>query len=54
MTTRPNMLTARLRQRASPTIFSIDEFGGGFSPTGGSGPQTITDAINHSVDLTKV
>ena len=39
---------------ASPSIFSIDEFGGGYALSGGSGPQTITDTINLEVDLTKL
>ena len=39
---------------ASPSIFSIDEFGGSYAKSGGTGPQTITDSVTLGVDLTQV
>ncbi len=39
---------------ASPVFFAIEQLGGKYAKSGGSGAQTVTDTVNLTVDLTKL
>ena len=47
----PNIATAF---GASPVFFAIDELGGQYAKSGGTGPETNTETVNLTVDLTKL
>jgi hypothetical protein len=39
---------------ASPVFFAIEQLGGKYAKSGGSGAQSVTDTVNLTVDLTKL
>ncbi len=39
---------------ASPEFFAIDELGGAYAKSGGTAPQTTTETVNLTVDLTQL